>query len=168
MTQPTDNTTTPDETTVMIVWPTIGAYRLGRLVGQLCGVRLGLGRILTLGKLFALTTIPISLTVFAWQLMPWVCRRYRLTTRRIIIQKGLSAVDGPSIDLDAIDAIDVKVLPGQEWLHAGELVFLRDGTEVFRLSGVSRPEPFRQVCLKTRTALLSVREVVERQTVSSV
>jgi hypothetical protein len=33
----------------------------------------------------------------------------------------------------------VELLPGQEWLRAGELIFRRHGNEVFRLSGVSRP-----------------------------
>ena len=61
------------------------------------------------------------------------------------------------------DAIDVEILPGQEWLHAGELVFRRQGAEVFRLSGVSRPEPFRQACLEAQTAMVSVRDVLQNQ-----
>ena len=60
--------------------------------------------------------------------------------------------------------IDVAVLPGQDFLHAGELVFKRDGKEVFRLSGVSRPEAFRQVCLKARNAMVRGRQVCEQQT----
>ena len=65
----------------------------------------------------------------------------------------MTAKDGPSIGLDEFDSIEVSVLPGQDFLHAGDLVFQRDGKEVFRLSGVSRPEGFRQVCLKARNAL---------------
>jgi hypothetical protein len=140
----------------MTVWPTIGATRSGRLVGRLCGIGLGYG-FFTLGKLMALATIPISLPLFCWQLMPWVCRRYALTNRRIIIQKGLSAVDGQSVELDAFDTIRVQVLPGQQWLNAGEVVFEHGGKEVLRFSGISRPEVFRQVCLKATAALLSVR-----------
>ncbi len=154
------------EITAMIVWPTIGATALGRWVGRMCGVRIGFGGFFTLGKLFALATIPISLGVFAWQLMPLVCRRFVLTDRRIVVQKGLAAVDERSIGLDEFDAIDPQVLPGQQWLHAGELVFKREGTEVFRLSGVSRPEVFRRVCLEVRQSLISVREVVQQQAVS--
>jgi len=152
-----------DERDVKTVWPTIGAHAVGRLVGRLCGLRLGIGGFFTLGKLFALATIPLSLAVYAWNIMPVVCRRYTLTGRRVVIRTGLGAVEGPSIGLDAFDRIDVELLPGQEWLHCGELIFKHSGSEVFRLAGVSRPEVFRQACLKARTSLLSVRKVLKQQ-----
>ena len=135
---------------------------LGRWVGRLAGNRLGYG-FFTLGKLLAVATIPVSLTLYLWRLMPVACRRYTLTNRRLIIQLGLTAKDGPSIGLDEFEAIEVAVLPGQEWLHAGDLVFQREGKEVFRLRGVSRPEVFRQICLKARNALVRGREVRQQQ-----
>ena len=147
----------------MTVWPTIGATEAGRLVGRLAAIRIGLGSFFTIGTILAVATIPISLLVFAWQLMPVVCRRYTLTDRRIIIRKGLSAVDEASVELDQFDAIEVQVLSGQAWHRSGDLVFRRDGTEVLRLRGVSRPEVFRQVCLKVQEALISVRRVVQEQ-----
>jgi hypothetical protein len=152
------------EVTCKVVWPTIGATRLGRLVGRLAAVRLGYGDLFTLGKLLALATIPLSVAVFCWQLMPCVCRRYALTNRRIIIRKGLTGVDAQWINLDDFDSISIEVLPGQDWLHAGDLIFRRGEREVLRLAGVSRPEPLRQVCLRARTALLSVRNVLQQQT----
>ncbi|MGO8690773.1 MAG: PH domain-containing protein [Thermoguttaceae bacterium] len=155
----------PAETAIMTVWPTIGATIAGRWVGRLCGVRLGRG-FFTLGKLLALATIPASLTVFLWQLLPAVCRRYCLTDRRLVVQKGYKAVEGRSIGLEEFDCIDLAILPGQDWLHAGELVFRHEGREVFRLSGVSRPEVFRQVCLKAQTAMLSFRAVLAEQAAS--
>jgi len=151
------------ETTVMTVWPTIAATGAGRLVGRWSAIETGLGKFFTLGKLMALATIPISLTVFFWQLMPYVCRRYRLSDRRLIVLVGLGAAEGPSIGLDDFDAVQIDVLPGQAWCDAGDLVFRRDGAEVFRLAGVSRPEAFRQVWLKTRHAVLAVRKVLQEQ-----
>ena len=147
----------------MTVWPTIGATEAGRLVGRLAAIRIGLGSFFTIGTILAVATIPVSLAVFAWQLMPVVCRRYTLTDRRIIIRKGLSAVDEKGVDLDEFDAIEVQVLSGQAWHRSGDLVFQRDGTEVLRLRGVSRPEVFRQACLKVQDALLSVRRVLQEQ-----
>ena len=91
--------------------------------------------------------IPLALAAFAWNLMPFVCRRYRVTDKRIVIHKGYSAVEQRAIDLDAFDEIAITRLPGQEWLHCGEMTFRQSGTEAFHLSGVSRPEIFRQVCL---------------------
>jgi len=150
----------------MTVWPTIGATRAGRFVGTLCGVRAGYG-FFTLGKLFALATIPFSLVLYFWKVLPYVGRRYRLTNRRVVIQKALPPVDRSSIDLDQFDAIAIEVLPGQAWLRTGEVLFMRQGREVFRLSGVPRPEVFRQTCLKAQSALLAVREVLRRQTASA-
>jgi hypothetical protein len=146
----------------MTVWPGIASMAVGRWVGRMAGNRTGYG-FFTLGKLLALVTIPVSLIAYLWRLMPGACRRYALTGRRLMIQHGLTAQDGPSLGLDEFETIEVAVLPGQEWLHAGELIFKRDGKELFRLSGVSRPEAFRQVCLKARTALVSGRQVCQQQ-----
>jgi len=155
------------EVTCKVVWPTIGALPAGRLVGRLGGVRIGIGQFFTLGKLLALASIPLSLVVYAWQLMPYICRRYALTNRRIVIRKGLMPVDEKWISYDEFDAVEVEVLPGQEWLHAGDVVFKRAGSEVLRLPGVSRPDVFREVCTTSRTALLSVQEIVARQAAAS-
>ncbi len=150
------------ERKIMTVWPGIGAMTLGRWVGRLAGNRFGYG-FFTLGKLLAVATIPVSLAVYLWRLMPWACRRYTITSGRLIIQLGLTAKDGPSIGLDEFETIAVAVLPGQDFLHAGDLIFQRDGKEVFRLCGVSRPEAFRQVCLKARNALVRGRQVCQQQ-----
>jgi hypothetical protein len=155
----------PNDVSITTVWPTIGATAAGRWVGRLSGIKLGYG-FFVLGKLMALATIPISLAVFCWQLMPRVCRRYLLTNRRLIIQRGLSPVEDRSVGLDEFDEIRIERLPGQEWLHAGEMILFRDGREIFRLSGVSRPEIFRQVCLKARTAR-AVRQRPAEEAVAS-
>ncbi|NLF09191.1 MAG: PH domain-containing protein [Pirellulaceae bacterium] len=155
MNQPIAGVMPPEisEVTCKVVWPTIGATRLGRLVGQLCDVRIGVGEFFTLGKLFALATIPVSLLVFAWQLMPFVCRRYAITNRRVIVHKGLKAIEERWIALDGFDSIEVETLPGQQWMHAGELVFKRSGAEALRLPGVSRPEVLRDTCLTVQNVL---------------
>ena len=152
-----------DEVDAMTIWPTIGAHPLGRLVGRLCASKIGLGEFFTLGKVLTLVTIPLSLAVFFWQLMPYICRRYTLSNRRIIIRAGLQPLDAKWVDLDGFDSITVEVLPGQAWLHSGELIFKRGGSKVLHLSGVSRPDVFRQVCLDAQKVFLSVRKVVEEQ-----
>ena len=126
---------------------------LGRWVGR-AGRKSPRLLLLYLGKPLALATVPVSLIVDFWRLVPVACRRYTLTNRRLVIQRGLTAKDGPSIGLDEFETIEVAVLPGQDWLHAGDLVFRRHGKEVFRLGGVSRPDAFRQFCLKARNALV--------------
>ena len=156
------------EATSTVVWPSIGAYGLGRLVGRWCGVRIGYG-FFTLGKLLALLTIPLSLGVYLWKILPFICRRYRLTNRRIVIQKGYSAKDAASVALDAFDAIEIQVRTGQSWLRCGDVLFVRrespgsTAQEVLRLPAVPRPEVFRQLCLETQSATLSVRNVLRAQ-----
>ena len=48
-------------------------------------------------------------------------------------------------------------------MFAGELIFLRDGSEVFRLAGVPRPDTFREVCLKARMARITIGAVLKRR-----
>jgi hypothetical protein len=157
--QPIAGVTPPDrqEVTVMTVFPTLGALGLGRWIGRLCVIRAGYG-FFTLGKLFCLLLIPLALPLFAFTLLPFVIRRYRLTNRRVVVQKGLRCIDERWVDFDRFDAIDVEVLPGQEWYWAGDLIFRRGAIETFRLAGVSRPETFRPTCLAARRGYLGARE----------
>jgi hypothetical protein len=157
--QPIAGVTPPEvrEVAVMTIFPTLGAYASGRLMGQLCGVRAGFG-FFTLGKLFAVLLIPMAIGVFVFSLLPGVIRRYTLTNRRVVIQKGLRAIDERWVDFDRFDAIDVEVLAGQEWYPAGDLIFRLGQIETFRLAGVSRPETFRHTCLGARRGYLGARQ----------
>lgn len=148
------------EVTMMTVWPTIAAEPAGRALGRLYGIQAGIGNVLTVGNLIALATIPIALGLFFFGLAPFVCRRYRLTNRRLIVEKGFRALPERSIALDEFDAIDVEVLPGQEWYPAGELVFRKGSVQTFRLSGVSRPETFRRTCLKAQISYCGVERTM--------
>ncbi len=147
------------EVTVMTVFPTLGATPAGRMIGQLCGVRAGFG-FFSLGKLLALLLIPVAIGMFAMSLAPGLIRRYRLTNRRVVVERGLRPVDERWVDFDRFDTIDVEVLPGQEWFPAGDLVFRRGAVETFRLAGVSRPETFRRTCLSARRGYLGAGESV--------
>jgi hypothetical protein len=151
------------EVTIMTVWPTIAANPIGRALGRLYTNRAGVGHIFTVGKLLMLLTIPVALALFALSLAPWACRRYRLTNRRVIVQNRPRPVDERWIGLDEFDTIDVDVLPGQEWYPAGDLIFRKGKIETFRLSGVSRPETFRQTCLKAQRSYVGVRQALEQE-----
>ena len=74
----------------------------------------------------------------------------------MIVERGINPKVEQYVDLDRFDAIDLVVKPGQEWYAAGDLVFRRGAIETLRLPGVSRPEPFRQTCLKVRQSYVSV------------
>ncbi len=142
------------ETTVTVVWPTIGATRLGRWVGKLAGLRLPCDPLHLLGRSMAAASIPVTLCVFFWQVLPFVARRYRVTDRRIIVQRGLKGVDERAVGLGEFDSVEIDVLPGQTWLRAGDVVFRNSGQEVLRLSGVPSPEAFRVLCRDVQRALV--------------
>lgn len=151
------------ETQIMTVWPSIGAIAPGRWVGSMCGIRAGFGNVLTIGNMMAAALIPFALLLFFGGLAPGVCRRYTLSNRRVIVRKGLTGVDERWVSLDNFDAIEIKVLPGQEWFPCGEMIFRKGTLETFRISGVPHPESFKQTCLKAQRAYTSVRKVTQQQ-----
>jgi len=151
------------EVTVMTVWPSVaamslGPFPLGRWLGILYEIRLG-SYILTVGNLFCLLCMPLALVLYFKRIGPFVALRYRVTNRRVIVERGLSAREEKAVELDRFDSIEIEVQPGQAWYHAGDLVFRLGNVETFRLEGVSRPESFRQVCLKARGAYVGVKQI---------
>lgn len=150
------------EVTIMAVWPSIGATRVGRAIGRICQIRTGYG-VLTLGNLFALLSIPVALAVFFGMLVPWSPwgnRRYRLTNRRVLIESGLRPRVERWVDLDRFDQVELQILPGQEWYPAGDLVFRHGATETFRLAGVPHPESFRRTCIKAMQGYVGVQRAM--------
>lgn len=143
------------EATIMSVWPSVASTGLGQALGRLYRIREGFGPI-SFGRLVLLATIPVGLMLYLSMRLPWAIKRYRLTNRRVIIERGVNAQVEQFVDLDRFDAIDVAVGAGQEWYAAGDLVFRRGPIETLRLPGVSRPESFRQTCLKARQAYVGV------------
>lgn len=150
------------EVTVMTVRPSVSMYRLGRFLGRLYAIKTG-GYIFTVGNFIALASIPIALLLYFLRLSPWIGVRYRLTNRRVVVQRGLLVTDDRWVDLDRFDRIDVVVQPGQAWYHAGDLVFFLGETETFRLPAVSRPHAFRTTCTSAHRVHVGVKQALERQ-----
>jgi hypothetical protein len=150
------------EATVMIVRPSVSMYRLGRWLGKLFAIKTG-GYIFTVGNFIALAAIPVALVLYFMRLAPWIGIRYKLTNRRVMVQRGLKATDDRFVDLDRFDSIEVVVQPGQAWYHAGDLVFRLGETETFRLPAVSRPETFRHACLNAHRIHVGVKKALERE-----
>jgi len=144
------------EATVMTVWPSVGSTSFGQALGRLYRITNGFGPI-SVGRLMLLATIPLGMMLYLSMRLPWSIRRYRLTNRRVIVERGISPKVEQYVDLDRFDTIDLVVNPGQEWYDCGDLVFRRGQIETLRLPGVSRPEPFRQTCLKVRQSYVGVK-----------
>lgn len=149
------------ETTIMSVWPSVASSSFGQFFGRLYLIDVGAWPV-TVGNLIALASIPIMLGFYLSIRLPWAITRYRLTNRRVTIDRGIFWKVVQYIDFDRFDSIDIDVKPGQEWFPAGDLVFRLGATETFRLSGVRRPEAFRQACLKVQQSYLSVAAILHR------
>ncbi len=163
--------TTPDvrEATVMTVWPSVAAMSLagiplGLVLGRLYSITAGF-YIFTVGNFLCLLSIPIALVLYFKRIGPFVATRYRVTNRRIVVERGMSSKEERSLALDQFDSIEVVIRPGQEWYHAGDLVFRQGNIEKFQLEGVSRPEGFRQVCLKAHYGFVGVQAALKREAV---
>jgi hypothetical protein len=154
------------ETTVMTVWPSNAAHPIGALLGKLYSIKAGYG-VVTLGNLIALASIPVALVIFFLRLAPFIGARYRLTNRRVIVERGLTWKEEKSVALDRFDSIDIDIKPGQAWYDAGDLVFKHGEVETFRLAGVSRPHAFQATCVKSQMAFTGIQKALAHDLVSA-
>jgi hypothetical protein len=159
------------EVTVMTVWPSLSATTFGRFWGRLFAIEAGFpvfGVPLTIGRLFALVSIPFMVALYFLMRLPRFpgvilgvknpfCWVYRLTNRRVVVENPFGA-EIKSVSLDRFDAIDIVVEPGQAWYKAGDLVFRQGPVETFRIWGVPRPETFRHTCLKANMSFVGVQK----------
>lgn len=154
------------EVTVMNVWPSISAGPWGRWLGRMFANRTGLnlgGVPITLGWVLVLVTIPLSIFLYFNKIVPRIplivlwrlnnnCRRYRVTSQRIVIDHPFGGHEFSSISLNDFETSELEVRPGHEWFRSADIVFRRGPGEVFRLRGVPHAEAFRQTCMKTKRA----------------
>jgi len=145
------------ESTVMSVWPSIGRTPFGQTLGRLYGIKAGIGNVLTVGNLIALASIPQALALFFLSIAPWSCLRYRLTNRRVVVERGFIAKVEKEVSLENFDTIEVEVAPGQEWYPCANLVFSKGKIETFRIEGVPHHEGFRRACLNAQRGFAGVK-----------
>jgi hypothetical protein len=176
MKQPIAGVSPPElrEATIMTVWPSLAATPLGRVLGQLYAIELGVYPV-TVGHLIALASIPLVVGLYFGRFVvellgaiPVVgkfvlivaagAQRYVLTNRRVVVRAGLVRGDQRWVALNRFDSITIDVRPGQAWYRAGDLVFRLGAIETFRLSGVVRPDTFRHTCLEARSGYLGAEE----------
>ena len=77
------------EATVMTVWPSVGSTAVGQWLGRLYRIKSGFGP-LSVGRIALLLTIPVGLMLYLSLRLPWAIQRYRLTNRRVSIERGMS------------------------------------------------------------------------------
>ena len=83
---------------------------------------------------------------------PFICRRYAVTNRRVMIQKGIRPKASQEILLEEID--DVRVVPGSvdTFYFTGDLEIISKGEVRLKLPAVPEPEGFRWAILNAMAA----------------
>ena len=151
------------EIPVATIWPSISVFGLGRLLGQAYNIAWPNVFVLRLGNLIALASIPIALMLYFVRVLPFFGRRYVLTNNRLLICTGIRSKEQKSVQLDHFDDVQIRVRPGQDWFHSGDLIFYQDSVETFRLESVSRPEVFRISLLDASRAFVGVKNALEQE-----
>lgn len=121
-------------------WPSVIAYAHG-----LARLALTLMKTIILAPLGWL----ILGLLFGRKLSPFICRRYTLTNRRLMVQKGLRPKPDPKQQLLLADIDDVRIVPEtvDGFYRAGDLEVISKGQPALRLRGVPEPDSFRHAIL---------------------
>lgn len=144
------------ETLVMSTFPAIGAWSLGRLVGQLMesipakigGIKLSY---IVFGPLLAVPGVKLYAALKLFDV------RYSITNRSL--QKRTVLTNNPvvSVPLEEIATLEIEQLSGQEFFPCADIYALNAKNEVLlHLPGVPRADVFRQIILDARNARVQV------------
>jgi len=133
-----------------VVPPSLGEARIREAFPSLMGVAAAPAALArTLNKTYFLAPLGwlIQAPLFALKFAPMVCRRYTLTNRRLMIQRGWKPAPAQEVPLSEID--DVRIGPGgvDSFYLCGDLEVISRGQVVLRLAAVPEPEGFRHAVL---------------------
>ena len=106
--------------------------------------------------------------IFALKFAPFLCKRYTLTNRRLMIQRGIkpsSVQEIALIDIDEVRSNDAAVDP---FYVSGTLEIVSNGQVVMTLPGVPEPEGFRHAILDSVKAWVPSKATGPFQSASEV
>jgi hypothetical protein len=130
------------EATIRVVWPSVATApavaRLGRM----------LMRTIILAPLAWLMLAPF----YFKKILPGLARRYTLTNRRLMIQKGWKRKPVQEITLAEIDEVRVHPDSYDRFYRTAILEILSKGQVVLALPGVPNPESFRHAIINAYKA----------------
>jgi hypothetical protein len=90
--------------------------------------------------------------LFFKKLMPFVCKRYTLTNRRLMIQRGLKPKPTHQVELAEIDEVRFDPATYNTFYRCGTLEIISRGEVKLKLHGVPQPESFRQAIINATSA----------------
>ena len=131
------------EALIREAWPTVAGISPGG-----AAVAKKLMQTYLLAPLGFLVLLPLFMLKFA----PFLCRRYTLTNRRLMIQRGLKPAPTHQVALADIDEVRFEPNDVDAFYVSGTITILSKGQIVLTLPGVPEPEGFRQTLVSAKTA----------------
>jgi hypothetical protein len=86
------------------------------------------------------------------QLSPFICRRYTLTNRRIVIRRGLKPKPIPGSEVALADIDEVRLSNVNAFFRCGDLEIVSKGQVALKLPAVPEPDSFRAAIINACTA----------------
>jgi hypothetical protein len=126
-----------DEAVIRVVWPSVSAFPGAASLGRM------LMRSVVLAPLGWLLLAPL----YFLKVVPGFARRFVLTNRRLMFQKGLHLQPVAAIDLGEIEEVRIQEDSNSAFYRAANLEILSKGQIRLTLRGVPGPEAFRQAIL---------------------
>jgi hypothetical protein len=87
--------------------------------------------------------------LFGRKFAPFLCRRYTLTNRRLMIQRGWKPAPTHEVALKDIDDVRLIADTYDAFYRSGDLQVIFGGKEVLKLTAVPEPESFRQAIVNS-------------------
>jgi hypothetical protein len=122
------------------VWPTV--VGVNPAAAQLAKKLVGSVVLLPAG-------VALLAPLFALKFAPFLCKRYTLTNRRLMIRRGLRPSPVQEVALADIDEVRLGADPVDAFYRSGTLEVVSHGQVVLTLPGVPEPEGFRHAVVNT-------------------
>src|SRR5207245_3885789 len=130
------------EAIVREVWPSIMAAPVPAAM-----LAATLGRILNRSIIGAPLAWLLLIPVYFSKVLPFLAKRYTLTNRRVMTQRGLLPKPTHQVALAHIDDIKIRPNVNSDFYRAADLDVIANGKVALTLHGVPDPETFRQAIL---------------------
>ncbi|MGH7173292.1 MAG: PH domain-containing protein [Gemmataceae bacterium] len=122
------------ETMIREVWPTV--RNVSAAVAGLSATLMRSMFLAPLGWMF-------NILLFGRKFAPFLCQRYTLTNRRLMVQRGWKPAPVQEVALADIDEVRLLADSYDAFYRSGDLQVLSGDKEVLKLVGVPEPESFR-------------------------
>jgi hypothetical protein len=126
-----------DEAVIRVAWPSVAAFPAAASLGRT------LMRTIVLAPLGWVLLAPLYFS----KVIPGLARRYVLTNRRLMFQRGLRYLPAQEVPLADIEEVRIQEDANSPFYRAANLEMLSKGAIRMTLYGVPGPQAFRRAIL---------------------